>query len=51
MGAVVGQRWWHPVEGKLTHTSSATKQLLSSVGGLVDGVLHNYVRSEQTLLK
>nr|AXL95404.1 conotoxin precursor superfamily W [Conus ermineus] len=39
MGAVVGRTWWRPPEGELTHAGSATKQLLSSVGGLVGGVL------------
>nr|QFQ61194.1 hypothetical protein [Conus magus] len=39
MGAVVGWTWWRPPEGELTHTGSATKQLLSSVEGLVGGVL------------
>nr|AXL95681.1 conotoxin precursor superfamily W [Conus ermineus] len=39
MWAVVGWMWWRPPKGKLTHASSATKQLIS-VAGLVGGVLH-----------
>nr|BAO02225.1 Mr_precursor_151 [Conus marmoreus] len=40
MGAVVGRTLWRPPEGDLTRSSSATKQSLSSVWGLVGGVLH-----------
>nr|AXL95718.1 conotoxin precursor superfamily W [Conus ermineus] len=40
MGVVIGWTWWRPPEGELTHTGSVTKQLLSSVGGILDDVMH-----------
>nr|AXL95706.1 conotoxin superfamily W [Conus ermineus] len=42
MGTVAERTWWCPMEGQLTHAGSTIKQILSSVGGLLDreGVLH-----------
>nr|AXL95385.1 conotoxin precursor superfamily W [Conus ermineus] len=39
MGTVIQRTSWRSREGELTHASSATKQLLSSVADLVGGVL------------
>nr|AXL95531.1 conotoxin precursor superfamily W [Conus ermineus] len=39
VGIVVGQTWWHPLEGKLHHAGSTTKQVLVVSRGLVGGVL------------